>query len=181
MPQTDYRITKLLDYDLWCDGTICVDSADKAANFIAEGINPSRISMMQITDEVKRYNRLVSADEQIDIKRDWKSFSNEWNLPEHYKCLNVAQYIIDQFDKTNSNHQEQRLKRIGYEYKLFKNKGLLNILRVMIYIVETFEQQNIVWGVGRGSSVSSYILYLIGIHDIDSYKYQLDIHDFLKT
>jgi DNA polymerase III alpha subunit len=39
---------------------------------------------------------------------------------------------------------------------------------------------NIVWGVGRGSSVASYALYLIGIHKIDPIKYNLSINEFFK-
>jgi len=50
----------------------------------------------------------------------------------------------------------------------------------MIYFVDTLRKHNILWGVGRGSSVSSYILYLIGIHRIDSIKYNLNIGEFLK-
>ena len=41
-------------------------------------------------------------------------------------------------------------------------------------------KNNIVWGVGRGSSVSSYVLFLMGVHKVDSMKYNLDIKDFLK-
>jgi DNA polymerase III alpha subunit len=39
---------------------------------------------------------------------------------------------------------------------------------------------NIVWGVGRGSSVASYVLYLLGIHKIDSIKYNLSPDEFFK-
>ena len=50
----------------------------------------------------------------------------------------------------------------------------------MKYVVDTLRDNNIVWGVGRGSSVSSYVLYLIGIHKIDSVKYALPIDEFFK-
>jgi len=50
----------------------------------------------------------------------------------------------------------------------------------MIYIVDMMRKNNLVWGVGRGSSVASYVLYLIGIHKIDSLKYNLNIEEFLK-
>jgi DNA polymerase III alpha subunit len=46
--------------------------------------------------------------------------------------------------------------------------------------VETMRVNNIVWGVGRGSSVASYVLYLIGVHKIDSMYYDLDIEEFLR-
>jgi DNA polymerase III alpha subunit len=50
----------------------------------------------------------------------------------------------------------------------------------MKYLVDTLRKNIIVWGVGRGSSVASYILYLIGVHRIDSLYYDLDIAEFLK-
>jgi DNA polymerase III alpha subunit len=42
------------------------------------------------------------------------------------------------------------------------------------------KERNIVWGVGRGSSVASYVLFLIGTHKVDSVKYELDFNEFLK-
>jgi DNA polymerase III alpha subunit len=41
-------------------------------------------------------------------------------------------------------------------------------------------EHGVVWGVGRGSSVASYVLFLIGIHKIDSLYYDLPIDEFLK-
>ena len=67
-----------------------------------------------------------------------------------------------------------------FEMKQFKRIGLYDFLRTLIYVQEVIENNNIVKGVGRGSSVSSYVLYLIGIHKIDSYKYNLDFEEFIK-
>jgi DNA polymerase III alpha subunit len=55
------------------------------------------------------------------------------------------------------------------------------ILRAITYVINTLQDKNIVWGVGRGSSVSSYVLYILGVHDVDSVKYNLDIADFLRA
>jgi len=41
-------------------------------------------------------------------------------------------------------------------------------------------KNNIVWGVGRGSSVASYVLFLLGVHKIDSMYYELSVDEFLK-
>jgi DNA polymerase III alpha subunit len=57
---------------------------------------------------------------------------------------------------------------------------MLDILNVMHYIVEVLRKNNIVWGVGRGSSVACYALYLLGVHKIDSIKYNLPIEEFFK-
>jgi DNA polymerase III alpha subunit len=50
----------------------------------------------------------------------------------------------------------------------------------MCYLVDFMRENKIVWGVGRGSSVASYVLYLIGVHKIDSIQYDLDWTEFLR-
>ena len=57
---------------------------------------------------------------------------------------------------------------------------MYDVLYVMKYIVDTLRENKVLWGVGRGSSVSSYVLFLIGIHKIDSVKYNLPIEEFFK-
>ena len=57
---------------------------------------------------------------------------------------------------------------------------MITLLKYLKYLVDTMRENKIVWGVGRGSSVASYVLYLIGVHKIDSIKYELDIKEFLK-
>ena len=54
------------------------------------------------------------------------------------------------------------------------------LLCYLKYLVDTMREHNIVWGVGRGSSVASYCLYLLGVHKINSIKFELDIKEFLK-
>ena len=57
---------------------------------------------------------------------------------------------------------------------------MLDLLKIVKYLVDTFEKNNIIWGVGRGSSVASYALHLLGLHMIDSIKYNLPIEEFFK-
>ena len=61
--------------------------------------------------------------------------------------------------------------RVCEELKAFEERGMEDLLRYMIYLVDFMRENDIVWGVGRGSSVASYVLYLIGVHRIDSIKY----------
>jgi DNA polymerase III alpha subunit len=70
--------------------------------------------------------------------------------------------------------------RVEQELAMYNERGLYPILQLLIYIIDTMRKYNLVWGVGRGSSVSSYILYLLGVHKVDSHKYNLDIKEFLK-
>ena len=73
-----------------------------------------------------------------------------------------------------------RRERVNYEMELYRKFNLYTVLRYLIYLVDTMRKNNVVWGVGRGSSVSSYVLYLIGVHKVNSIKYGLDIHEFLR-
>ena len=75
---------------------------------------------------------------------------------------------------------QEQIERVNQELELFHKHGMIDLLYYLKYLVDTMRENNVVWGVGRGSSVASYVLYLIGIHRIDSIKYELDIHEFLK-
>ena len=72
-----------------------------------------------------------------------------------------------------------RLDRVHMELRRFEEHGLLDVLRTLLYIINTLEEAGVPWGVGRGSSVASYILFLIGVHDVDSIEYDLDFDEFL--
>lgn len=99
-----------------------------------------------------------------------------WNVPEQYFDIDLWDY----FYNLALPHGEEAINRADTELALYEEKGFTDVLRLMMYIRDELNKKGIVWGVGRGSSVSSYLLYLMGIHMIDSLKYGLDIHEFLK-
>ena len=70
--------------------------------------------------------------------------------------------------------------RLVQELELYHEHKMIPVLRMMKYIVDTLRENNVVWGVGRGSSVASYVLYLLGVHKIDSIKYNIPIEEFFK-
>jgi DNA polymerase III alpha subunit len=97
----------------------------------------------------------------------------EWFMPEEYKQLDIEEFLISQCPPENYD-------RLVKELKLFHQHNMITLLQYLKYLVDTMRANNVVWGVGRGSSVASYALYLLGVHKIDSIKYELDIHEFLK-
>ena len=100
---------------------------------------------------------------------------NTYNIPEHYKTLDVKEYVrklVEQGDSTTG--------RVEMELTMFEERGLFQVIQILIYIAETMRKHKLVWGVGRGSSVARYVLYLLGVHKIDSLKHNLDIKEFLK-
>ncbi len=97
-----------------------------------------------------------------------------WKMPNEYKELDIAKWVLSMCSS------EEELQRVGQELLLFQERDLFNMLRFMKFFVDTMRKHNLVWGVGRGSSTASYVLFLIGVHRIDSLFYQLDISEFLK-
>jgi len=99
---------------------------------------------------------------------------NSWHMPDEYKNLDIAEYILSLCDS------DARLQRCGEELMLFQERNLFDLLRYLKYLVDTLRANNMIWGVGRGSSVASYVLYLLGVHRIDSVFYDLDAREFLR-
>jgi DNA polymerase III alpha subunit len=102
------------------------------------------------------------------------NLQNKWFMPEEYKSFNIVEYLLS-LCKT-----EVETNRVLEELELFVQYDMIELLGYLKYLVDTMRENNIVWGVGRGSSVASYSLYLLGVHKIDSIKFELDIREFLK-
>ena len=97
-----------------------------------------------------------------------------WFIPDEYNQLDIAKHVLDLCES------DVELQRVGQELILYQQRDLFQLLRYCKYLVDTMRANKIVWGVGRGSSVSSYVLYLLGIHRINSLHYDLSIDEFLK-
>jgi DNA polymerase III alpha subunit len=110
--------------------------------------------------------------EDLEFYHDLKQ--NNWLIPLEYKNINIQNWLLA---KCNT---EQQKTRVLYELTLFEEHKMGPVLLFLIYLVQYMRDHKIVWGVGRGSSVASYCLFLIGVHKIDSIKYSLDIKEFLK-
>jgi DNA polymerase III alpha subunit len=135
-------------------------------------------------DDVDKFNEVCEEQginklqKYIPLDVDEQTFDSvcqsEWFMPDEYKNMDISQYLQDKC-KT-----QEELVRYFEEYAEFNKRGMLPLLRYMIYLVDFMRENDIVWGVGRGSSVASYVLYLIGVHKVDSIKYDLDINEFLR-
>ena len=126
-------------------------------------------------NNVKQFN--LHADSlELEQLVDSIEYSKQFNIPQHYLKIDVEQYIRGLVATADA----KRKARVEAELDLFRTRNLFSILQLLIYIIDIMRKHNLVWGVGRGSSVASYCLYLIGVHKIDSVEYNLDIREFLK-
>lgn len=99
---------------------------------------------------------------------------SEWFMPQEYKDFDIGFHLIQQCNT------EEEIARVVEELELFYQHNMIEVLKYLKYLVDTMRSNKIVWGIGRGSAVASYCLYLLGAHKINSLKYNLDIHEFLK-
>lgn len=125
-------------------------------------INADRVPFLSILDDM-----------DISIESFDNANQLQWFMPNDY-CPNLVEML---YEKCTT--EEQR-NRVSDELDLYIKYKMFDLLYYLKYLVDTMRENNIVWGVGRGSSVSSYVLFLIGIHRVDSLKFSLDIHEFLK-
>ena len=88
--------------------------------------------------------------------------------------MNVTEALLGLCKRTDER------ERVMMEMELFRERDLIPLLRLMFALVAHFRAEKVVWGVGRGSSVASYCLFLIGVHKLDSLRYGLDVREFLK-
>ena len=117
---------------------------------------------------------LDAPEENLTFDEFHQRCADEWIFPAVYQQIDVLSWLLDKC-KT-----QQEIDRVHQEYALYKERDLIILLRLFIFLVDYMRKNKFVWGVGRGSSVSSYILYLIGVHRVDSLKYGFDIKDYLK-
>jgi DNA polymerase III alpha subunit len=103
-----------------------------------------------------------------------KRNQEQWFMPKEYENFPMVEFLLD---KTTN---EEEYQRVVAELDLYIQHNMMALLNYLKYLVDTMRSNNIVWGVGRGSSVASYCLYLLGVHKVNSIKYDLNIHEFLK-
>jgi DNA polymerase III alpha subunit len=116
----------------------------------------------------------------VAIDVDQKTFDGvcqgEWYMPDKYKKIDLEDYLFQKLPKRKSAEYPRMLAELAE----FHRRGMHDLLRYMIYLVDFMRENDVVWGVGRGSSVASYILFLIGIHRVDSIEHELDWKEFLR-
>jgi hypothetical protein len=143
---------------------VVLDGVDISQYNQARSINADSIP------ELKPYNDLFD----ISLKEFDQTNQRNWFMPRDAVHENLMEMLFGMC-KTPEQH-----RRVETELELFSQHGMIDLLFYLKYLVDTMRENKIIWGVGRGSSVASYVLYLIGVHKIDSIKYDLDINEFLK-
>jgi len=123
------------------------------------------IDLPAIQGEPQHHEKPADLDQRLQ---------SQWHMPDNYHKINVLEYLLS---RCQSDTERERVKT---EYELFQKKNFTKVLQFLIYFVDTLRANNVVWGVGRGSSVASFCLFLIGVHKINPLLYNLDHREFLR-
>lgn len=137
------------------------------------------------SEDVKKFNTYCKNFNisSLAIKQDSKNISKAKLdstcqtcifMPEKYYHIEIENFLLE---KCSTDVEKNR---VILELNDYKKYNLIYLLRYMIFLVDTMREHKILWGVGRGSSVSSFVLFLIGIHRINSLTYNLNWKDFLR-
>ena len=123
-------------------------------------------------DDLPKLTKYISLDKSLHEFDEYSQ--NNWHMPTEYKNFDIAKFVLEQCKS------EAELQRAGQELLMFQERDMFVLLQYLKYLVDTMRKHNVVWGVGRGSSVASFVLFLIGVHKINSLYYDLSIDEFLK-
>jgi DNA polymerase III alpha subunit len=176
---------ELNDRTLRFDG-VSIVPPEFVQDFMLRGLPVEHMRLSSTTDETEQFNlqagdalRLVSG-EQVNLNFSWK-------LPPEFLSLDVVEHVSVVFGerlpalKYDATQTELAIHRVAQELQQFRNRGLLDLLRVIIYTLHRFRETGQVFGVGRGSSCASYILFLLGLHVVDPIKFKVDLEEFMHA
>lgn len=159
-------------------------------------IDKCHVVLCDPNDDIEKFNTLAEENGIDKLKKyvpldvDQKTFDgvcqSEWFMPEEYKNLDINTHILTrlmehlQNDDVDEVTKSPEWNRAFEELEEFKRRDMTNLLKYMVYLVSYMRENNILWGVGRGSSTASYVLFLIGVHKINSIQFGLDWREFLR-
>jgi DNA polymerase III alpha subunit len=171
--------TKLKDRELRYDGVSIVQAAD-VPKFFLRGLEPADLRVPVPDADVQIFNEQLPYEQLLDGLNDPLTLRFSWKLPQEYMELDVRAKLWALFERQHPPY-DLGLARTRLETELleFERRGLFDLLRAIMYVLDVFMEKNVVWGVGRGSSCASYVLFLLGLHVVDPILHDVDLEEFM--
>jgi hypothetical protein len=133
------------------------------------------VDLARAIDILEHMPALIAHDDQVITVEEFdRHCQTNWHMPKSYQDLDIAELVL------SLCNNDSELQRCGQELLMYQERDLFDLLRYLKYLVDVMYDNQVIWGVGRGSSVASYVLYKLGVHRIDSLHYDLDPAEFLR-
>jgi DNA polymerase III alpha subunit len=156
-----------------CDAVMSgTDITALTALIVDDTVDLEQLKQLLNNQSIHTWKHDVKLD--LSVQEYDQQLQQNWFMPQEYRQLDIAEYVL------NLCSTPEQLQRVGAELLLYQDRNLFDLLRYLKYLVDVMKQHNIIWGVGRGSSVASYVLFLLKVHKIDSMFYDLDPREFLR-
>jgi len=145
------------------------------------------IRVREATPEIESFNAQVTEAEHIRLEApEPVSLDMTWRLPDEYRNLNLENRIVGEFMKRQDEllrkygveKYDDAVVRIAAEFEQIEKRGMTEFMRTIIYVLDTFRKEGIIWGVGRGSSCACYILFVLGLHSVDCIQHEIPLEEF---
>lgn len=177
---------ELQKYRLYFDGTVEAHDPENTHELLLLGIAPKQVTTLSLTEDIKQHNQLVdSPDEKIKLSKQNEEVAQAFTpfaylLPAEYLCLDLPKYVLNKLDSIPMTALQKResLSRVERELEEIAKRNIELLFKTVIYVVDMFKQNNVVYGVGRGSSCACYILYLLGLNLVNPLKYNIPVEEF---
>ena len=120
-----------------------------------------------------KYETCTSIDESM--------VTDQCETTDHAHTQEDYQYVVDLLMKSDRlSHDEQSLKRLEQELEFFDREHHILFIIQVYGLISQFKNDNVVWGVGRGSSCASYVLFLLEVHDINPVAFDIPFSEMSK-
>lgn len=175
--------SELTDRNLRFDGVSEIEP-DQLARFLLLGVPPSKLRVSGEDADVEEFNTQVStADQLLTVRQEPVTLDMGWQLPEEYQALDLQEYMAKKFEANcpagyTPEMVERAIDRIADELHEVEARGMVQFMQTVIYVIDQLRANDVLWGVGRGSSCASYLLFLIGLHVVDCVAMDVDFEEF---
>jgi len=137
--------------------------------------------------DIKRYNKHSGNANPIGVWEPTEKGSGigpdpdtfEWTIPKKYLSMNIEELCIEALEQKRLIN-DVYVNRLSWELIQMELKDMHQFVRCLLYVTHQFKENDVVWGVGRGSSCASLIMYLLDINKVDPVKYGIPAEEFFK-
>ncbi len=173
--------------DRWltATGITIVEPTSKLVNTAIRSGHVDRVRVTELTEQLQEFNNFADVSIEVVSPKDFKKPPTPKTvLPAEYASLDVdvllSKLVQEDIKRRGHSHKHQCIERAVAELTWLYEHGKIDLIRTLVYVVDVLNEHDYPWGIGRGSSVSSYVLFLIGVHGIDPIAFDLDWHDFMR-
>jgi DNA polymerase-3 subunit alpha len=182
----DNLFLDLKGYRIYFDGTVEAHDPEKTHELLLLGLKPAQVSTKELTEDLALHNSLVDDnDEKISLSHNAEQIVDAitpelYRIPVEYLNINLREFTLAKYRALLSGEPESQiaLDRINTELEEINKRGIENLFKTIIYVVDRFKESGTVFGVGRGSSCACFILYLLGLNLVNPLKYDIPIDEF---